>query len=385
MKVMYAISTLGHGRGGHFYDLKVISDSLQSRSDGFVINIGLNESPIINQCRLPVYNLYFNGFNFITVLIKIFNIVKVEKPNIINSFDESSFLFSRIISYIKKIPLILTKCGGPNPKGYFPISKNIILMSKEDLKFFKNKEGYSNTIYLPNRCAEIKTNYELVNSIKKSFQNKIIFMRISRINEYYKESLLQSVLLIDEISKKVDNVVFLLVGSMESREVIEMIKEKAKNIDFQYFSDDLHTKNAAKLIEASDFLIGTGRSILEGAYFKKNLLTPLSNQKHPVLITPHNFKDLFATNFSPRNKLELFSQTDNLDEIVKLIKSNSLRLKNGTDINSISHSSFQISQIIDKYIQYYQNVDIDKNINLLCLMKNMIKVSKQFLKGVLLK
>ena len=98
MKVMYAISTLTHGRGGHMHDLKAISNSLQSKSDGFIINIGLKKSPVISQGNLQVYDLYFNGFNFITVLIKIFKIVNKEKPNIINSFDESSFLI-KLFSY----------------------------------------------------------------------------------------------------------------------------------------------------------------------------------------------------------------------------------------------------------------------------------------------
>ena len=39
MKILYMISTHGHGRGGHFYDMKVIANAMNRTNDNLVFEV----------------------------------------------------------------------------------------------------------------------------------------------------------------------------------------------------------------------------------------------------------------------------------------------------------------------------------------------------------
>ena len=74
------------------------------------------------------------------------------KIDLIHSFDIHAFIFSRLVNLIRKLPIILTKCGGPNLK-YTPFANNFILYSQENYDFLIKQNKFSKTSFkiIPNR------------------------------------------------------------------------------------------------------------------------------------------------------------------------------------------------------------------------------------------
>ena len=75
MKILNLISTLGHGNGGHFYDLITVTEELQKSIKIINVNICRNESEVLNSSKIKLMNLKFNVFNFLFVLIKLIFII----------------------------------------------------------------------------------------------------------------------------------------------------------------------------------------------------------------------------------------------------------------------------------------------------------------------
>ena len=51
MKVVFVISSFGHGRGGHFYSTQVIYEALSKVYETYLINIGLSPSPVLESLK----------------------------------------------------------------------------------------------------------------------------------------------------------------------------------------------------------------------------------------------------------------------------------------------------------------------------------------------
>jgi hypothetical protein len=353
------ITTLGHGKGGHFHDLKIISESLSKNVDIVVINIGLKKSPVINEIDLKVYNIYFNGINIFSIIRKLLNIFNIENPSFIQSFDIQSLCFARLLGFFKRIPVILTKCGGPNPKGYYPYSDNIIVMSLENLKYFKESDQFnlSRIECFPNRCVPFNDDEIVSSEILKIAANKTSFLRISRITDHYKSSLIQSINLVRDLNNDSLKVCLFIVGVIQSEELFTLLKEHSKNVNEVYFmTEDKFTSNASKLINACDIIIGTGRGVMEGASKSKMILTPHKDSRYPVLIEKKNFYNLFSTNFSPRNNLIDFNERNSYETIKTHVQYDKLKTENIKFINEIYNKEFDISGVKDRYMNFYKNL-----------------------------
>lgn len=373
------ITTLSHGKGGHFHDLKIISESLSKHVNIVIINIGLNKSPVINQIDLKVYNIYFNGVNIFSALTRLVRIFKLENPSFLHSFDIQSFCFARILSFFYKIPAILMKCGGLNPNRFYPFSENIIVMSLENLNYFNKSDRYksSKISCIPNRCVPFFDNDLLCRDIQQISEERTSFLRISRITEHYKSSLIQSINLVRDLNVDKLNVCLFIVGVVQSKELFKFLKEYSKDLDSVYFlTQKKYTYNASSLINACDVVIGTGRGVMEAAYKRKIILTPHQNSKYPVLIEENNFHDLFYTNFSPRNQLNDFSENDFYNTVKSILSNNKLKRNYVKFINEIYIKEFDFSSVIDLYLDFYNNLFFTNKYKPLNFFRNLLATIK---------
>lgn len=117
MKVCYLITTLGHGRGGHFYDLRTTAEALSRRLECVILNVGVCASPVIDSASVRSHNVWCNGFD---VLRQSSRILAREGADVIHAFDARVVFLAGALSAMHRKPLVLTKCGGPNPKWYYP-------------------------------------------------------------------------------------------------------------------------------------------------------------------------------------------------------------------------------------------------------------------------
>ncbi|MCD6393902.1 MAG: hypothetical protein J7M40_10395 [Planctomycetes bacterium] len=381
MKVCYFISTCGHGRGGHFYSLKETANALKDSVDCVIINIGMFQSPIIDSINVTKYDVYFNGLNPIGVAWKIFRILRKEKPDVLHAFDFSSHFFSRLISLILKVPAIQTKPGGPNPNGFFPYAETLILYSLENEKYFSKAKEFSNTkLYcVPNRISPFESDVIRIKKIRERIDNsKPIFLRICRIYSDYKESIIQSIDLVNRLNKEGCPCQFILIGVVQNVELFQELSAMQSEV-FSIICDEEFTVNAGLLIDFADYVVGTGSGIMEAASKGKVLLTPLAGKHYPLLITPNNFKEVFATNFSPRNQVTNFNEQDNFQAIKNVLCDNSKKsiLEKESLVNFDKY--FNIYSVTDKYVEIYNTASYSGQKRLIDLAGSMYKSSRYFL------
>ncbi len=352
MKVIYLVTTLRHGIGGHIYSLHTTADSLKDEIDIKIINIGIKPSPIFNDSTDDYQFIFCNGFNFLSVIKKLNAIIKNEDPSCLHAFDDKAFLFAKIVSYKNNIPVLLTKCGGENHKRY-PYNRDIVLYSQENIDFYRSIKKFKSTRFhfIPNRVTQFSDNDMLIKGIKTEISDKISFLRISRISTYYENSILQSIRLIEQlVADGYKSVVLVIVGVVESPEVLRKISSP----NVLLLTGNEYTKNAKELINAFDFVIGTGRGLMEAASKGKLLLSPSKYYKFPIFVDRFVFGSLLSTNFSERNNPDI-KEEENYNKIVRCIDSVHERIDNSAYSIKMFDKHFNIKSVTDQYLKLYDN------------------------------
>ena len=356
MRVLYLISTFEKGMGGHYYSLQTTLESLIPEIEPVVINIGRMESPIISSLKCPKYQFIYTYFNFTKIQQKILSIIQKYQIDRIHCFDDRAYLFIRGYRF-KNFPVALTKCGGPNPK-YFPKVDNLILFSEENKQNFLNRKGHNNTYLVPNRILPFSPNTRKVENLKKKLNLKddsIVFLRIARISHYYKESIFQSIRLVE----KIPNATLIVVGQVIDEEILNQIR--TKGVDRVHIVDEKeYYKNAKELIPICDFYIGTGRGVMEATSLKKIVLSPVMDKDYPALVTKHTFKSFFSTNFSERN-ISLLSNSEILNEVNEIIKSDKEQEKLSEFSFQMFNDHFNLKTTKGWYLKFYKNLSEGSN------------------------
>jgi len=358
MRVLYLISTFEKGMGGHYYSLESTLKSLKPEIEAVVINIGRMESPVISSLDCPKYQFIYKYFNFIKIQKRIARIIQEHQIDRIHCFDDRAYLFIRNYRF-KNTPVALTKCGGPNPK-YFPKVDNLILFSEENKQKFKNREGYKNTYLVPNRILPFSPNMEKVNSLKKKLNienDSMVFLRIARISHYYKESIFQSIRLVE----KIPEATLIIVGQVIDAEVLNQIRDKG--LDRVHIVDGKeYYKNAKEIIPICNFYIGTGRGVMEATSLKKIVLSPVMKRDYPALVTKNTFRSFFNTNFSERNISQL-SNSELLHELNEVIQSNKKQESLSNFSFQMFNENFNLKAKKDWYLKFYKNLSEASNTN----------------------
>ena len=323
MKVVFIITTKGHGKGGHFHSLNAVANSIGHKHDVNVINIGFQLSQTLDALNYKVNFLKYNGSNFINVYYKLKKIINTINPDAIHAFDVESFAFTRLLSARSRQPSHLNKCGGPNPKLYYPKADNLVLFSKENKRFFDTQKKYQkvNTVLISNRVLPVVTDKERVKAFreKHKLSNETTLLRIARIGHHYYTSILQGVNLVKWLVEQGYNVKFIILGTVQSKEVyskvIGYIEKNNMSNHVIIENDDEFTHNASKLLTVGDIIIGTGRNFMEAASLNKILLVPYKDEDYPLLVNKDNFEQVFETNFSPRTKVDEYNLKYNLSAV----------------------------------------------------------------------
>lgn len=361
MKLLYLIYVQNQGMGGHYYSCL---ETAQKMSDGgydvSIVSIGRTRSPVL-EAYGEKYSHIDDGR--ITIIYKsLLNYVYEKKIMLIHCFDSSAYFWGRRAANKKNIKLVLTKCGGPNPKKYYPSANDLILYSKENLTFFKREEKYKNTnMYLiPNRVDQNKIPHSERNVLEIkaiSRKNSIIFMRINRIGSVYQSTMEQAIKLVVSLNEKGVSVDLFIIGAIENQALYEsLISSSPSYINF--LTNSHYTIEAAKNIDAADFVIGTGRGFMEAALKNKVMLVPTANKIYPEIITKNNFSSAFAKNFSPRYRT---NKEDNelFNEIINVVKSTGG--ENNLNIYQEAFDNFSSDLICKKLNKVYVGLESFKD------------------------
>lgn len=387
MRICFMISninTRSNGNGGHYYSLISTASALSELIDISILNIGTNKSIALEDSALRVTNIVSNKNTIISILSLIKRsraFFKNEKFDVIHAFDDLAFFFGRINSSRYKIPIVLTKCGGPNPKLYYPNSKDLILFSQENLNYFKGNKRFKNSnIYLiPNRINNVYQDKSRISKLINKYDLEsydFVLLRIARIGNAYKKSIDQIIEVKKKMSTDISSAV-LIIGSIESREVYEEIN-KYEVPDLFIETDEIFTKKASELISVADIVLGTGRSFMEASILSKLMLAPIKNSDYPVIVDVHNFNLLASFNFSPRTNLKSFSRNKEIIKMNAILKNKDILHDFITEHDDLFKTKFQLSFVSEEYLSIYKNlkfypikIKIDVFLNLFVLIRTL--------------
>ena len=357
-KIVYIIFSKDIGLGGHYYSLKALSNSLRINNDISIINIGyLFSKALKNQ---PYKTYFIKHRNLINSCILLKRLIEMLEYDVIHSFDPPSLTLLKIIMRKQKIKHIHTHCGGPNPK-FFPFVKNLILFSQENYLFFKRKKEFngSNIFLIPNRVLPMQPDEKRINMLLSELNFKFpIFLRICRIDKFYIRSLIQSINLVQNLRNRGIEANLLIIGSPIDIDVLEFIK-KYENNYIKIITKEKYTINANELIKMADFVIGTGRSFMEGAYLSKVMLVPQKNKDIPLLIDRETFKTAFDVNFSERTSYQNYNEEKNFNKVIQCINDEKLYKELSSFIKNKSEKYFKITSKIELYNEIYNNLEAD--------------------------
>ena len=354
MRIAYFIGNRGEGRGGHFYDLSIISKHLSKKNFVKVFLFGKKPSPIINDLKnygIEVENIFFNGINYLSVRNQIIKSIKKGHFDNLHCFDTETFFMVKGAFPISKRKILLSKCGGPNPpNNNYPKTDNLHVMSHENWNWFKDNNQYRAKLFMiPNRAEKIVSDDVEIKNIRKKFASKITFLRISRVTNHYKKSFEQIIQLANKLVSEGYNVQFVIIGVVQEKQLYLNLKSLVKNDSTVFITDNKHTIQASRLIDGFDFVIGTGRGIMEACSLGKVILTPITESQFPALIDDLNFTQLFNTNFSPRNYLPSFSEEDNLNKIIKALHDKNYVKRLETFSQKVFYKHFFIEDALEDY------------------------------------
>jgi glycosyltransferase involved in cell wall biosynthesis len=321
-RVLFLISVMGHGRGGHFYSLRTTAEALAAEFPCMVVMLGRHESPIVGASSVPARVVRTTGWNLPSALGGLLAVIRDWKPTVLHAFDVSSHALARLAGARAGLPVVTTKAGGPNPKRFFPLAEDIVLFSSENMEFFSAHPKFRGVRlhHIANRAVEIDDDAERIAAIRQDLDPaRPTLMRIARFNPHYRESIVQAVSLTKRLNADGASCQLVLVGTPQIPEVHrEIVALKDEHIHI--YSDDRFTVEASRLLGVADFVVATGRSIMEASSKGRVLLTPLAGGSIPALVTTGNFPEFFATNFSPRNRLPDYDEESNYARIRELVR-----------------------------------------------------------------
>lgn len=386
--VLYGISNFGGDMGGHLRSLRsilqemaaenkvniyVVLFSLTTPKEGTynfptphfqILTNSLSGLPSVRRMRKDLHRSYAN-----------------QQFDIIHAFDSNAYYFLRSLSDKRRIPIILTKCGGaPAPKWKYPACGNITLFSVEDMVNFKAQTRFKNASFdlIPNRVKAPVQDQALIEQLKAKYNGGFDFLRISRLARLHEHSLMQSIELVKYLRTHGIHKRLLILGGVEDEDVHNKVKAALDEGIFLE-TDNVFCKEASKIIEVADIIIGSGRGLMEASALGKVLLAPNKNLRLPVLVEEKSFDNLFHHNFSGRTRFDDQYAAENERNLIELASS-----QDKTRFTSFSRKMFaehfDIRNGIHKYLAVYDAASYQKKPDTIGKMVQTIVLTKRFLK-----
>jgi glycosyltransferase involved in cell wall biosynthesis len=327
-----------------------------------VVSVGSSISPVIQKNPHFVSHFIVGGkLDFLQFKKAITHFLNTSTPDIIHFFDSESLNLALIANSLTDYPVVLTKCGGPNPiRRKWQQVDHLILFSKENFDWFSRNPLYDKERLhlIPNRVSPIRISQRYPDY--KKDERKINFVRITRLGGAYEKTLLDTFTLIEKLQKN-HPVHLYVIGRIQNPHRFEELRLVAKNkkISVTFITDE-RTSKASTFLYLADFVVGTGRSLMEAMSLGIPCLTPESNSTEPVLITRANFMDLFRTNFSERNKLPASSIQASQKTLKDALEDSSVYTSLSREMNSLFSEYFSIDKVHEAYGKIYESATINR-------------------------
>lgn len=344
------------GKGGHYYSLVKIANELSKEHTINVFSFGESPSPVISDKNneLDTTHIFIRNVRDLFKFHKNRNLYdSVNNSDVIHCYDTESLIYGGKLSRRFNIPIVLTKCGGEDPKSFFPFVNDLILFSKENENYFKSKRKFkqTRTYVIPNRVDSFESDPTRINELQKEINSgrELKILIIARFVKKYLHAHMQVLNLAAKLREEGIPCKSILIGHALDYEVVEKVKNKSTELDY-IITDKKYCHDARKLIPISDIVVGHGRSIMEAAQFGKLLMVPSEYEKLPLLVNKENLNDFMSHNMTGRGILEKL-------DIYKLLNFISYKYKSEQFSKYLHEEYFSLDRVQDKYVSIYKNIN----------------------------
>lgn len=361
------IKNLNTGRGGHYYTvLDQYNAFKKSGFDVFIVCIG---HAIPAPFKAPGITIIFIKCSCITEEITAIRNLKSaasSKKNVIfHAFDSNAFLFARIAGAFNSTPTLYTKCGGAIRTGYTPSLHPDIVFHRQDYEYYLKKGGPLENRHLeiiPNRVAEedFKENNTLPPQIFTSPKKEIKIIRIARICEKYKESIIQTINLARNLNENGLPAFAAVVGYPEDEATVSEVKRYIEGVGIVITNEDL-TTNAKRHLQEADIVVASGRGVMESALSGKITMLAVAGCDTPELVDLSNIENGLYYNFSERY-ISKSQPGDSLFKLIKLLESDNNSKAYRENISEFAKNNFSICSAIEKYRYIYNKTTPSRSI-----------------------
>lgn len=355
MRIVLAISSIiksNPGVGGHYFSLLETAKQLSKQHEVVIVNIGDKKAIALQNTEFKTYFITVKGAKILTIHYAFKKLMKEVNPDIIHGFDVIAYFWCRSVGNTLNKKYSFTKCGGRN-LVYLPYAKHIVLFSEENRNHIQNLKKFknSNLHLIPNRIVQFDNDEIRIQKIKEELgelNESFKFLRISRIQPYYKKSAEQIINLVNTLNSEGVECTLIFIGIVEDEDVFSQLKEMACNRVI-FFTTKEFTKNAKQLINIADAVLGAGRSLMEAAAKSKVLLCPIKQGKIPLLIHEHNYHDAFKYNFSERVDVHDYDEEKNYNLIKKMVLNSQVREEYSAYAMKLFKQDFDANRLCEKY------------------------------------
>ena len=309
MRLLFLISSFwgaNTGIGGHYYSFMTTADALAAAGHEVVpVLVGNQRSPLLDGwgrcCEFVPFALHQPG----RTMARLKEIANELEADCIHGFDADAAFFARFVARDRGIAHAFTICGGP-PRRPALRYRNVVVFS-EELRRYHEAFGREplNLKLIANRVEPFDCSPERIAAARGHLrEGALTILRICRIGDFHRRSAEQTLRLAQFLRAEGVDAQALIVGEVSEPQVLGELKRMGGDTDV-ILTDPAMARNAKALIDIADFVVGAGRSYMEGASRGKVMFCANAQYELPALVTPETFADAFSHNFSARVQLPI--------------------------------------------------------------------------------
>jgi hypothetical protein len=296
--ITFMISCFRHknsGTGGHYYSIQDIAAAIDLKSEIVVVGDFVPKA-LAKHPHIRFVPSRWGDFRPLSEPLPY-------RPRLIHAFDNPSAVIGGALAAQLKIPLVVTKAGGPRLGFTKSLFRNMIVFHEADyVDLNKRILGPKKLRLIPNRVPTPSAVIpDLAAPFAETENHGLRVMAISRLASTYEGKINQAVNLYREIRNCGQAASLVIIGAIQCFQTYERLMALTKgDPNIRVLTSVEITTNASRYLHFADVVIGTGRGFIEGLALGKFMFFPVHNSHLPCFATPQNYQEAFAENFSPR-------------------------------------------------------------------------------------
>jgi glycosyltransferase involved in cell wall biosynthesis len=362
MKVVYLVGCFegaNSGVGGHYYSLSVLSKAMSCLHEVKILVLGNKNVEALDGLDLPIEKIEFVSLKDQAGLEALKANLRECSPDVLHSFDLKAHPLAQAVSAELKIPHVITKPGGGPGRYRYPLARDIILFTKEELSWLKGHPAFRNVRLhlIPNRVARPKANSTRLMELSPRIKpDHFVFLAIARATEGKEHQLVQAIHLVEDLAERGMKVQLVIIADPHDLGVIRRLAKIAKE-NTVLLHEKPYIVKASVYLPLADIVIAMGRGVMEAAALGKPVMSSSEGARYPFLLNDQNFDVAFAANFTSRSGI-VASDEETFDCISKLIRNRDQYALSVQFIEERFTRYFEIDTVVHQYEEIYQNAKL---------------------------